>query len=268
MVADTLGGRPPGRRLRLGIARAGLCEWARRASLRAWVRAHPRLGRRVSQSLLFLVIGSVYFGAVQDLLTAPFAARDLQRRAAAGVFAAVVAITLIAVVAYGLALLPALIRFWRAGQRARIWRQAAWAAAATTGAAGGVVWLALIAHPVTYQQLSESVIFAVVPLISALLLVAAFASWRRLAKAIGPRLTLKPGEGARQILFGEIVSAGVLLLAPAEVILWATTRPSWFWLGIGVSLLAALGRVLPASVRQAWRRGQRIRADAAPKASA
>jgi hypothetical protein len=152
LIQDTLDGRRPTWRLRLSVARAGLRERAHQA---------VRTGRQAvnSRTVVMRWLGSLLAGsalaAIPDYLReSPPSARAWQTAAAFDTFLAVLALTGAAVLAGGLAALPAVLGFLRAGGWPKIRRRVAWAAGASVVAGGGLAGLVVVSDSRSFSQLS------------------------------------------------------------------------------------------------------------------
>ena len=141
LIQDTLDEGRPTWRLRLSVIWGGLRERGHQAG-RA-VRAAAKLAVRPDLSAM-LVAGTIIALLPENLSESPPPARGWQATAAFDAVLAAVALTGAVVLASGLAALPALVRFLRAGGWPKIRRRVAWAAGATVAAGGGLACLALV----------------------------------------------------------------------------------------------------------------------------
>jgi hypothetical protein len=120
MVEDTLDGGVPGWRLRLAVAGNGLRERGRRAR-----RVLPGVARGIAGRPEPAVITAGYLLAILPHELGTSAARPTG--AALDVLTALIALAGLALLAGGMAALPALIRFLRAGRRLTVRRGLSWA---------------------------------------------------------------------------------------------------------------------------------------------
>ena len=256
MVEDTLDGRRPGWRLRLGTVWAGLRERYHALSGPTGKRAWDRWG-------MFVVAGGVLVGGFDDI----------GHPSASGTWPAIAAMTALAVlaVATGAAIVAAvaiarrsLVRFFRTGGWPKVRRRISWAVAATAATACVLTWLAVLRTSMTPGQLSTSQAYNNVLSAAAVLCVAAIGLWAMAARAMAEHLDLEPRIRAAETLLGAVISTGVLIMVPVNVIWFGITRSSVFWLAFGLPLLAASVAAAPITLRQARRRARRQRAAVVP----
>lgn len=256
MVEDTLDGRRPGWRLRLGAACAGLREQYHVLSGSAGKRALDHWGMFVMASCL--LVGSV---------------DEIWHRSATGTWPAVAAMTALAALAAvtGAAIVAAvaiarrsLVRFLRTGGWLKVRRRIIWAVAATVAAACVLTWLAVLRTSMTPGQLATSQAYGNVLSVVTVLCVAAIGLWAMAVRAVAKHLDLEPRIRAAETLLGAVISTGVLTMVPVEVIWFGITRSSVFWLAFGLPLLASSVAAAPRTLRRARRRARRQRAPVVP----
>jgi uncharacterized membrane protein SirB2 len=256
MVEDTLDGRRPGWRLRLGVARSGLRERGHVLSGPAGKRARSRLGT-------FAVIGGILAGGISDAGGDPTAAGTWQATAAMTALAVLAAITGAAIVAAVAIAWRPLVRFLRAGGWPKVRRRIIPAAAATAAAAGMLTWLAALQTSMTPGQLATSQTYGIVFIVVTLLFVAAIGLWATAARAVARHLDLAPRIRAAETLLAAVISTGVLTMVPTEIIWFGVIRSSVYWLTGGLLALISAVFAAPTTLRQARRRARRQRAAAA-----
>ena len=264
LVEDTLGGREPGWRLHLGVVWAGLRERGRRAVPATLRRIAKDAERPVSPYGIGLPVLSslIYFWSMQSLARIWLSAevyRCGNGAVAADALAALCAVIGVAVVVGGLAALPALVRFLRAGGWPDIRQQAARAVATTAVGAGALTRLLLMARSMTYEQLLTSDTYTIWFVVTLLLLQAALLLWWRAATATAERLDLAPGVRAVQVVLGAAATSALLAIAPVQCIWTAQVQDRGWLLGLGVVLGVFLTRTAPFRLRRAWRRAGELR---------
>lgn len=256
MVEDTLDGRRPGWRLRLGAAWAGLRERGYQAVL-----SGPAGKRPLDRWGWFVMAGCVLAGSVDDI-GHPSATGTWPAVAAMTALAALAVVTGAAIVAAVAIAWRSLVRFLRAGGWPKVRRRISWAAAATATAACGLTWLAVLRTSMTPGQLSTSQAYGNVLSAAAVLGVAAIGLWAMAARAVAEHLDLEPRIRAAETLLGAVISTGVLFMVPVQIIWFGITRSSVFWLAAGLPLLASSVAAAPRTLRRARRRARRQRAAA------
>jgi hypothetical protein len=259
LIQDTLDEGQPTWRLRLGVAWGGLRERARQArhAGRATVK---RLGGPDQWAQLFMV-GTIVTVLPENLWESPSPARGWQAVAAFDAVLAAVALTGAVVLACGLAALPTLVSFLRAGGWPKIRRWAAWAAGATVIAGGGLAGLVLVQGSLSPARLDASWPYVAAFLATGLAMTAAIGLWALAAKATSRHLTLAPRARTVQLILVAVTPTAVTVVLVTLDFWWAATQsPVW--------LVGALVMVGAASVN-AWlrvpravRRGRRLRAAA------
>ncbi len=263
MVQDSLDGRGSGWRLRLSVARAGLRERGHRARLAGQRAALPVLSALTGRWWTFFVAGSVFAILPYEFKAPSGAVQGWPVTAALAALVAVAVLGGVAVLISGLLALPAFGRFLRAGGWRQIRRRVAWAAGATAAAGGGLAALVLVQGSMTYDQLSESGVFALCAVGTGLLLTAAFGLWANAAKATVRHLDLAVRVRAGEMLLAAVTATAVLAMLPFTLFLISAAQSSLFELLLGVVALATQSVVATSRIRRALRRGRRLRAAAA-----
>ena len=115
----------------------------------------------------------------------------------------------------------------------------------------------------TYDQQSGSGVFALGAIGTGLLLTAAFGLWANAAKATVRHLDLAVPVRAGEMLLAAVTPAVVLAMLPFTLFLISAAQSSLFELLLGIVGLATQSVVATIKIRQALRRGRRLRARAA-----
>ena len=211
----------------------------------------------------FFVAGYVFAILPYEFKAPSGAAQEWRVTAALAALVAVAVLGGVAVLIGGLLALPAFGRFLRAGGWRQVRRRVAWAAGATAAAGGGLAALVLLSGSMSYAQLSGSGLFFLGAVGTGLLLMAAFGLWANAAKATAKHLDLAVRVRAGEVLLAAVTSAAVLAMLPFTLFLTSATQSSLFELLLGVVALATQSMVGTSRIRQALRRGRRLRARAA-----
>jgi len=256
LVEDTLDGRRPGWRLRLGVIRAGLRERWR-------VLSGPTGKRVLRQWSMFVLGGGLLAGSIDDAGGHPNVAGTWQAVAALTVLAVLAGVTGAAIVAGGAVAWPSFVSFLQAGDWPAVRRRIIWAAVATVAAAGALAWLVVLQASMTPGQLSKSQAYGNVLITSAPLFVIAIGLWAMAASAVAEHLDLAPRARAAETLLAAIISAGVLTMAPVQITWLGVITSSPLWLANGLALLAASFIATPGMLTRARRRARRQRRGAA-----
>jgi len=256
MVEDTLDGRGPGWRLRLGAAWAGLRE-------RYHVLSGPTGKRAWDRWNMFVLAGCVLAGSI-DNIGHPSAAGTWPAVTAMTALAALAVVTGAAIAAAVAIARRSLVRFLLTGGWPKVWRRIIWAAAATAAAACALTWLAVLRTSMTPGQLSTSQAYGNALTVVTVLGVAAMGLWAVAARAVAVHLDLEPRIRAAETLLGAVISTGVLTMVPVMIVWFGITRSSVFWLAFGLPLLASNVAAAPKALRRARRRARRQRAVAVP----
>ena len=264
LVQDTLDEGRPTWRLRLGVVRGGLRErghQAARAGAAAvkW-QAGPGLGG------LMFVAGAIIALLPENLSESPPPARGWQAVAAFDAVLAAVALTGAVVLASGLAALPALVRFLRAGGWPKIRRRVAWAGGATVVAGGALGGLVLVSGSRSPAQLDASWAYVAGFLATGLAIAVAIGSWAIAATAMARHLTLVARVRAVQLVLGAVAPIMVTVMLATLDLWWSVTQAPG-WLAAGLVLLALASVNAWQRVPRAVRRGRRLRAAASGRAT-
>ncbi len=197
----------------------------------------------------------------ENLSESPSPARGWHAAAAFDAMLAAVALTGAVVVAGGLAALPALVRFLRAGGWSKIRRRVAWAAAATVAAGGGLASLVLVVGSRSTAQLDASWVYLVGWLATGLATAVAIGLWAAAAAATARHLALGPRVRAVQLVLGA-VGASLVTVVLVTLNLWWSATQSAVWL-VAVPVFLVSGSVDAwQRIPRAVRRGRRLRAAA------
>jgi len=259
LIQDTLDEGRPTWRLRLGVVRGGLRERAHQA--RQAVGAAIKRPSGLDLWAKMLAAGTIVAILPQNLSESPPPARGWQAVAAFDALLAAVALTGAVVVASGLAALPALVRFLRAGGWPKIRRRVVWAAGATVVAGGALAGLVLAAGSRSPAQVNVSYAYLAGFLTTGLAITAAIGLWAIAAAAMARHLTLDPRLRAVQLVLVAVTPAAVTVVL-ATLNLWWSATQSPVWL---VAVLVFLGSASVDAWRRiprAVRRGRRLRAAA------
>ena len=259
LIQDTLDEGRPTWRLRLGVVRGGLRERAHQA--RQAVGAAIKRPSGLDLWAKMLAAGTIVAILPQNLSESPPPARGWQAVAAFDALLAAVALTGAVVVATGLAALPALVRFLRAGGWPKIRRRVVWAAGATVVAGGALAGLVLAAGSRSPAQVNVSYAYLAGFLTTGLAITAAIGLWAIAAAAMARHLTLDPRLRAVQLVLVAVTPAAVTVVL-ATLNLWWSATQSPVWL---VAVLVFLGSASVDAWRRiprAVRRGRRLRAAA------
>jgi len=282
MVEDTLDGRPPGWRLHLGVAWAGLRERARRARPAALRRMMTRDGHRPLHpgrhakdaspkpvSWLSTVAATAFmslFWFDQKLIFAPLwadARRHVRGAAAANVMTGLFVVAGAAIAVAALAAGPALARFLRAGGWPRVRGPVTRAVVATVVATAVLTPYIIMARSL-FTGPAVKLVAALAWLIAILVsLAGTLQLWGKVATAMAGQLELEPRVRAVQVVLNAVAATAVHALMPV-VLIWSGQVSANGWtVAIGVMLVASgalsdLGRLW-----WAWRQAWALRATAA-----
>jgi hypothetical protein len=255
LIQDTLDDGRPAWRLRLGVIWGGLRERGHQAK-HAGRTAVKRMMAGPGPSVL--VAGLVLAYLPVTLMQSPLPARRWLAAAAFGTVLGAVTLTGAVVLANGLAALPALVRFLRAGGWAKIRRRVAWAAGATTVAGGGLAALVLVSTSYPHAQLNTSLAYLIGLLADGLAMATAIGLWIAVAAATARHLTLAPRVRAVQLVLTAVAAIMVTVVVAALDFWWSVTQaPHWLVAGLVMLALASVDawRRIPRAVR----RGRRLR---------
>ena len=256
LIQDTVEDGGPTWRLRLSVAWGGLRERVHQAR---------RAGKTVVKWLIRpgpsgqIVVAGTIIALLPENLSEP--ARGWQAVAAFEAVLAVVALTGAVVLADGLAALPALVRFLRAGGWSKIRRRVTWAAGATVVAGGGLAGIAFVASSRPSAQLDASWVYLAGWLATGTAVAVAIGLWATAAAGTARHLTLGPQVRAVQLVLGAVAAVLVTVVIATLNFWWAVTQaPPWLGAGLVMLALASVDawRRIPRAVRE----GRRLRAAA------
>ena len=257
LVQDTVEDGRPTWRLRLGVAWGGLRERGHQAR-RAAKAAVMRLGGPGQWAEMFMA-GTIVAILPANLSEAPSAAQGWQAAAAFDAVLAAVALTGAVVLASGLAALPALVRFLRAGGWPKIRHRVAWAAGATVVAGGGLAGLVVFQGSLSPAQLDTSWPYGAGYLATGLAMTVAFGMWALAAEVTVRHLTLGPRVRTAQLILVAIAPIAVMVVLVALNFWWAATQFR-LWLIWAVVLLGTASVSALQRIPRAVRKGRRLRA--------
>ena len=259
LIQDTLDEGHPAWRLSLGVGWGGLRERGRQARRAAAASVRRRVGPdRWGTVLMAGLVCAVGSG---QLASAPLPARAWQA-VTLGALLTTVAVTAAMVLAGGLAALPALVRFVRAGGWPKIRRRVGWAAGATAVAGGGLAGLVLAAGARSPAQVNAWGAYWTGLLVAGLALAVAIGLWAAAATAAARHLTLTPRVRAVHLVLGAIIPNAVSMVVVTLGIWWWATQSSVTLLVLAVTNLALTGVLAPGKIGRAVRRGRRLQAAA------
>jgi hypothetical protein len=259
LIQDTRDEGRPTWRMALGVAWGGLRERAHQAGRAGRAAVNRLAGPDLWAQML--VAGIVVASLPQNLAESPPPARGWPPEAAFDAVLAAVALTGAVVLACGLAGLPAVIRFLRAGGWPKIRRQVAWAAGATVVAGGGLAGLILLAGSLSPAQLDASWLYTVGFGSTGLAMTAAIGQWALAAELTARHFTLAPRVRTVQLMLVAATPSAVMVLLCALNLWWAATQSPLWLAGAGAMAgTASLGIWL--RIPRAVRKGRRLRAAA------
>jgi hypothetical protein len=260
LIQDTVDEGRPTWRLRLGVIWGGLRERVHQAGQAARAAAVKRLTRAVPGGIMF-VAGSIIALLPENLSESPPPARGWQAAAAFDAVLAAVALTGAVVLASGLAALPALVRFLRAGGWPKIRRRVAWAGGATVVAGGGLAGLVLVSGSRSPAQLNVSWAYLAGWLATGVAGWLAIVLWATAATATARHLTLAARVRAVQLVLGAVAAIMVTVVLAALNIWWSVTQaPPWLVAAVVMLALASVDAWL--RIPRALQKGRRLRAAA------
>ena len=268
LIQDNLDEGRPAWRLQLSMIWGGLSERgrqarharperrARRHRGRHGARGHrdsARLPRQATAKAAFqrpgrsdkgstiLAAGLICGVGLGSLTSSPSSAARAWQAVALDAVLAAVALTGALVLADGLAALPALVRFLRAGGWPKIWRRVGWAAGATAAAGGGLVFVWG-----SDWQTSRNVSWATLAglLVAGLAMTGAIGLWSATATATARHLMLTPRVRAAQLMLGAVLPTAVRAMVAAFALWWSAIHPSSVTLLVLAMVNLALAIVL------------------------
>jgi hypothetical protein len=228
LIQDTLDEGRPTWRLRLGVIWGGLRERAHQAGHGVRTAVKPPAGP--ARWGTALVAGLIFAGLPENLAQSPPQARGWQATAALDAVLAAVGLTGAVVLASGLAALPALVRFLRAGGWPKIRRRAGWAAGATVVAGGGLAGLVLVTGSHSAAQLNASWAYLAGVFATGLAVTVAIGLWATTVAATARHLRLAPRVRVAQLMLGDVTPAAVTVVLVTLACWWAVTQTT-VWLG-------------------------------------
>jgi hypothetical protein len=260
LIQDTVDEGRPTWRLRLGVIWGGLRERVHQTGQAARAAAVKRLAR-LGLGGIMLVAGSIIALLPENLSESPPPARGWQAVAAFDAVLTAVALTGAVVLASGLAALPALVRFLRAGGWPKIRRRVVWTAGATVVAGGGLAGLALFVGSHSSAQLNVSWAYLVGFFATGLAIALAIVLWATAAAATARHLTLAPRVRAVQLVLGAVAPIMVSVMLATLDFWWSVTQAHlWLVAGLVMLVLASIDAWL--RLPRAVRRARRLRAAA------
>jgi hypothetical protein len=259
LIQDTLDGGRPTWRLRLSVAWGGAHERAHQVgqAVRAGVKARTGPTRWGTA----LVAGLIFADLPLNLAQSPPATREWQATTALDAVIAAVALTGALILAGGLAALPALVRFVRAGGWPKIRRPVAWAAGATAVAGGGLAGVAVFTGSHSFAQLNVSWAILAATFATGFAMTAAIGLSAIAAAATARHLTLTPRVRSAQLVLVAVTPPLVTVILVTLNVWWSVTQgPAWLVLALVMLGLASVNawQRIPRAVR----RGRRLRAAA------
>jgi hypothetical protein len=259
LIQDTRDEGRPTWRMALGVAWGGLRERGHQAGRagRATVKrlAGPDLWAQM------LVAGTMVACLPQNLSESPPAARGWPAVAAFDAVLAALSLSGAVVLACGLAALPAVVRFLRAGGWPKIRRRAAWAAGATVVAGGGLTGLVLAAGSLSPAQVDASGFYTAGFVATGLATTAAIGLWALAAEVTARHFALAPRVRTVQLVLVAVTPAAVMVVLATLNLWWAATQ-SPGWLVAAVVLLGTASLSIWLRLPRAVRKGRRLRAAA------
>jgi hypothetical protein len=259
LIQDTLDDGRPTWRLRLGVIRGGLGERAHQAGQAVRATVKDRTGPIRWGTAL--VAGLIFADFPLNLAQSPPTAREWQAATALDAVLAAVALTGVLVLADGLAALPALVRFVRAGGWPKIRRPVAWAAGATAVAGGGLAGVAVFTGSHSFAQLNVSWAILAATFATGFAMTAAIGLSAIAAAATARHLTLTPRVRSAQLVLVAVTPPLVTVILVTLNVWWSVTQgPAWLVLALVMLGLASVNawQRIPRAVR----RGRRLRAAA------
>jgi hypothetical protein len=262
LIQDTVDDGRPTWRLRLGVIWGGLRERAHQAERAARAVAAER-SAMVPGWLMILLAGLQFTNLPLQFKTSPPPARAGQTVAALDVLAAVATFICAILLVSGLAALPAVVRFLRAGGWPKIRRRVAWAAGATGPTVGALVAVSLTLHSQTYAEMNNvSLAYFLGLIATALALVITIGLWAAVVAATSKHLKLTPRVRTVELVAGPVIATAVQIMVSASSIWNWAAQASISSLVFAIGLLVLLSTYAPRRIRQAVRKGRRLRAAA------
>jgi hypothetical protein len=157
------------------------------------------------------------------------------------VLTALIALAGLALLAGGLAVIPALIRFLRAGRRLKVRRGLSWAAGTTAAGGAGLAWIVFWSRTSSLDPFSASPAYFGGLLVTALAVALALDLWAGVAGRIGRRLDLAPRIRTAERFLGRVAVPAILILIGINMVWYSASQSSEFWLVWGLYCFARLG---------------------------
>jgi hypothetical protein len=161
--------------------------------------------------------------------------------AALDVLTALIALAGLALLAGGLAAIPALIRFLRAGRRLKVRRGLSWAAGTTVAGGAGLAWIVFWSQTSSLDPFRASPAYFGGLVVTALAVALALDLWAGVADRIGRRLDLAARVRAAERFLGRVAVPAILILIGINVVWYSASQSSEFWLVWGLYCFARLG---------------------------
>jgi hypothetical protein len=260
LIQDSLDGRRPTWRLRLGVAWAGLCERCYHAARAVKSAAERPAVKRWRQTV---VVGFLVAAAPVGFKAPIPPARTWQATAAFDLLLATGTFTAASALAGALVAVPAWAGFLQAGGWPKIRRRIAWAAGASVAAVGGLAGLLVAQRSMSFGQLSHSWDYFIGVLATWLPTWGALGLWAFAFSALGRDLKLAPRARAAEVVLGAVAGVAASATVSAYLIWYFTVQFSAPWLLVAVGGLAlTLVANGPPRIRRAVRRRRRILAAA------
>ncbi len=217
------------------MAWSGLRE-RRHAARLAGGRALPRLGRGVAGDPGSVAIVAGYLAAILPHELGASPAR--QTGVILDTLTALIGVAGLALLAGGLAAVPALVRLLRAGGRPKARRRLVWAVGATVATAAGLAWLTLWSGTSSLTPLSTSPTCIAGLIGTIVALAVALSQWASVAR----RLDLAPRVRAAERRLGTVAVPVIIVLMCVSVIWYSVLTSSVFWLVWGMAWFAGGAR--------------------------
>jgi len=230
LVEDALDGRGPGWRLRLGVARSGLRERGHQVRLTG-----RRVVRRLARDPGLAAIAGGYLIAIAAYGLGPSSGR--QADVILGALIALAAVTGLALLAGGLAALPALVRLVQAGRRPKPGRGLAGAVVVIVATAAALAWLTFWSGTSSLTPLSTSPACMAGLIGTVVALAAVLRQWAGVAR----RLELAPVLRAVESGLGTVAVPVIMVLTCVTVVWYSVLSSPAFWLVWGAVWYARRG---------------------------
>jgi hypothetical protein len=241
LMEDTLGDRPPTRRLRLATALAGLRERGRATGVVG--DSVPPVDRARAGSLLVLCAWAAFVVAGSSFakLSEGFGVAGPTRTASvsSGAYRSVMVVAIVAclVVAVGMAIaVPAFLRFLRAGGWPLIRRHVVRALIASGVGISALTALVGLAHTLTSAQRDGQLVYhpavwyyQVAFIATMLLLALSLVAWTATAVVTASRLDLTGTVLSAEALLAAVAATAMVLMTAATAVWWGSMASSTPW---------------------------------------